>query len=152
MSYIKRTMQTGEEVKLPVKLHWINYFSVSCLGFLMILLWGNYFIADGFLESDLWLVLLIATGAVVYKFFKLWFTEMAVTNKRVVLRKGIIAIDSDEIKNGKIEGIEVEQSVLGRILNYGNVCFAGVGVGRLKFTNVADPWNVKRKADEIVGE
>ena len=81
-----------------------------------------------------------------------WCIEMAVTDKRVVLRKGIISIDSDEIKNLKVEGIEVEQSVMGRILNYGDVAFSGVGVAKLRFSDVARPRDVKRHAEEITGE
>ena len=152
MSYIKKTMQKDEEIRLPVKLHWINYvgaFSILIVAFLLLI---YYMIPDDYDKSDLIVIVVVVAGTAFYQFLKLWFIEMAVTNKRVVLRKGIIAIDSDEIKNSKIEGIEVEQSVFGRILNYGDVCFAGVGVGKLKFSNISQPWEVKRMSDEIIGE
>jgi len=153
MSYVKKTLQNGEIVELTAKLHWINYITSFLLFILAGLLWLYYIIPDDeYNKSDIfWLVLFFA-GWGGYQFLKLWVIEMAVTNKRVVLRKGIIAIDTDELKNTKIEGIEVEQSVMGRILNYGNVCFGGVGVGKLVFTNVSRPLEIKRRAEEIVGE
>ena len=152
MSYVKKTLQNGEVVELTAKLHWINYLFVMLLFAVSALLWMYSLIPEDYNKSDIfWLVLFFA-GWGIYQFLKLWVIEMAVTNKRVVLRKGIIAIDTDELKNMKIEGIEVEQSVMGRILNYGNVCFGGVGIGKLVFTNVSRPLEVKRRAEEIVGE
>ena len=152
MSYVKKTLQNGEVVELTAKLHWINYLFVGFLFAVSALLWIYSLVPEDYNKSDIsWLVLFFA-GWGVYQFLKLWVIEMAVTNKRVVLRKGIIAIDTDELKNTKIEGIEVEQSVMGRILNYGNVCFGGVGIGKLVFANVSQPLEIKRRAEEIVGE
>ncbi len=152
MSYIKKTLQKDERIELQVKLHWINYVYPVLLGILDLLVFIYYITPSSYNKNDIfWLIIFIA-GWGCYEFLKRWTLEMAVTNKRVVIRRGIIGINSDEIKNLKIEGIEVEQSVMGRILNYGNVCFGGVGVGRLVFNDVDDPWYIKRKADEIVGD
>ncbi len=152
MSYVKGTLQSGEEIGLVAKLHWINYFGCALLALLAVAIWIYYITPGDYNKSDIFWLVVFFGGWSAYEFLKLWTREMAVTNKRVVLRKGIISIDSDEIKNPKIEGIEVEQSVMGRILNYGDVCFAGVGIGKLRFSNVAKPWQVKRRAEEIIGE
>ena len=152
MSYVRGTLQSDEKIELLAKLHWINYVFCVLLAAVAVMLWAYYITPSNYNKSDFfWLVVFFA-GWSGYEFLKLWTREMAVTNKRVVLRTGIISIDSDEIKNLKIEGIEVEQSVMGRILNYGDVCFAGVGIGKLKFKNVSAPWKVKRRAEEIVGD
>ncbi len=152
MSYVKRTLQEGETIELTAKLHWINYVYPMLLLLLAGVLWLFYITPGGFNKSDFFWLVVLCGGYGVYEFLKRWVMEMVVTNKRVVLRKGILAIDSDELKNAKIEGIEVEMTVLGRILNYGDVCFAGVGVNRFKFPAVANPREVKTRADEIVGE
>ena len=152
MSYVKKTLQSGEEVALEAKLHWINYLFAFMLWLFSGVLWIYYLTLGDYNKSDIfWLVLFFALWGG-YQFLKLWVMEMVVTNKRVVLRKGIIAIDTDELKNMKIEGIEVEQTVMGRILNYGNVCFGGVGIGKLVFANISKPLEIKRRAEEIVGE
>ncbi len=152
MSYVKRTLQADEKVELTAKLHWINYVYPVFLFMVSSALWLFYVTPSSFNKSDFFWLVIFCAGYGVYEFLKRWVMEMVVTNKRVVLRKGIIAIDSDELKNAKIEGIEVEMTVLGRILNYGDVCFAGVGINKFKFPAVARPREVKTKADEIVGE
>ncbi len=152
MSYIKKTLQNDERIELQVKLHWINYVYPVFLLIMALIMWIYYTILSSYNKSDWFWLVIFSAGWGIYEFLKRWTVEMAVTNKRVVIRRGIIGINSDEIKNLKIEGIEVEQSVMGRILNYGNVCFGGVGVGRLVFNDVDDPWYIKRKADEIVGD
>ena len=152
MSYIKRTLQSDEQIELPVRLHWINYVFPVFLLVLTPFMWIYYITPGSYNKCDIFWLVIFVGGWGLYEFLKRWTIEMAVTNKRVVIRRGIIGIDSDELKNLKVEGIEVEQSVMGRILNYGDVCFGGVGVGRLVFKNVDRPWDVKRIADEIVGE
>lgn len=152
MSYIKRTLQSDEEIELEVKLHWINYVFPIFLLILAVMMWFYYITPGSYNKSDWFWLVIFSAGWGGYEFLKRWTIEMAVTNKRVVIRRGIIGIDSDELKNLKVEGIEVEQSVMGRILNYGDVCFGGVGVGRLVFKGVDNPWDIKRMADEIVGE
>ena len=152
MSYVEKTLSAGEKVEVWAKLHWINYLQAFGVFLVCLLLLAYSLIPEAYPKDD-WLCLSVIFGAwSAYLFLKLWTMEMAVTNKRVVLRRGIIGIDSDEIKNLKIEGIEVEQPVLGRILNYGDVCFSGVGVGRLVFKNICHPWEIKRLVEEIVGE
>lgn len=150
MSYVSSTLQKGEKVLLQAKLHWIVYVWPCLLLIFGAWSWLLYLSLSD--DSDLWAVALFFICWSVYEFLRRWCIEMAVTDKRVVLRKGIISIDSDEIKNLKVEGIEVEQSVMGRILNYGDVAFSGVGVAKLRFSDVARPRDVKRHAEEITGE
>lgn len=150
MSYVSSTLQKGEKVLLQAKLHWIVYVWPCLLLIFGAWNWILYLSLPD--DSDLWAVALFFICWSVYEFLRRWCIEMAVTDKRVVLRKGIISIDSDEIKNLKVEGIEVEQSVMGRILNYGDVAFSGVGVAKLRFSDVSHPRDVKRRAEEITGE
>ena len=131
------------------ELHWINYFKSSCIIILGVVLAIAAVGAVG-MELYVWGVaaFLVLWGA--YLSVKLMFVEMVVTNKRVVVKKGIIAVDTDELNNAKVEGIEIEQSILGRILGYGDVCFYGVGVGKLRFAAIKNPTEFKRTADELV--
>ena len=77
--------------------------------------------------------------------------EMVVTNKRVVYRKGIISIKTEELKTDKIESIEVMQSILGRIFRFGNICFSGLGISKVEFKGIDNPWEVKSKVETIIG-
>jgi uncharacterized membrane protein YdbT with pleckstrin-like domain len=72
-------------------------------------------------------------------------TEIAVTNRRLILKTGIIARNVKELKIENIEGINVHQSILGRLLNYGQMSANGTGVGEIHFpAYMADPVSFRR--------
>ena len=53
--------------------------------------------------------------------FHRWTTETDVTNLRVVHKTGFIKRQTFEMSLDKVESVDVNQSILGRILNYGDV-------------------------------
>ena len=86
-----------------------------------------------------------AVVAIVALFWTLrgWFhrftTETDVTNMRVVHKTGFIKRRSFEMALDKIESVDVDQSILGRVLNYGDVTINGVGEGRERIRTIASP-------------
>jgi len=78
-----------------------------------------------------------------YWTIRAWFHRMAtetdVTNLRVVHKTGLIKRRTFEIALDKVESVDVNQSILGRILNYGNVTIMGVGEGRETISTIASP-------------
>ena len=78
------------------------------------------------------------------------FTEYGVTSRRVVLKKGFIARKTEEMKNAKIETVELSQGILGRILGYGDVKVTGQGISNVIFKTVSSPLNTKKKIEEAV--
>ena len=93
----------------------------------------------------LWVVGLLLLVAVVGLFFWIaaWIrmrtTELAVTNRRVIAKFGLIQRDTIEIQVGKIESVQVHQSVSGRILGFGTVIFSGAGTPQVRIEQLADP-------------
>ncbi len=74
-------------------------------------------------------------------------TEIAVTNTRLVLKKGLVARSVVEMSVDRIEGVNVLQSFLGRLLNYGRLMVRGMGVGEVMLPPIQDPV-IFRKAIE----
>jgi uncharacterized membrane protein YdbT with pleckstrin-like domain len=78
-----------------------------------------------------------------YLTVKAWFhrltTETDVTNRRVVHKTGFIKRRTFEIALDKVESVDVDQSVMGRIFDYGNVTIQGVGEGRETIATIASP-------------
>jgi uncharacterized membrane protein YdbT with pleckstrin-like domain len=68
-----------------------------------------------------------------------WTTEIAVTDLRVIYAQGFIQRRSVEVNMDKIESVDVDQSVLGRLLNYGNVTIHGTGTTLEPLRNVDRP-------------
>jgi uncharacterized membrane protein YdbT with pleckstrin-like domain len=72
-------------------------------------------------------------------------TEIAVTNRRLIFKQGIIARNVKELKIENIEGINVHQSIIGRLLNYGQMSANGTGIGEIHFPDyMADPVAFRR--------
>lgn len=71
-------------------------------------------------------------------------TELAVTNKRVIVKKGLIRRETVELNIQKIESVRVDQGVLARIFNYGTVVVAGGGNPVAPVERIADPMAFRR--------
>ena len=77
-------------------------------------------------------------------------TEFAVTNKRIIAKSGFIRIHTLEILLSKVESIDIRQSVLGRILNFGTVTVTGTGGTKQGFKAIAGPMVVRSKVNLII--
>ncbi|HWZ60643.1 MAG TPA: PH domain-containing protein [Gemmatimonadaceae bacterium] len=71
--------------------------------------------------------------------------EFAVTTKRVIVKIGMLQRRTVEIMLSKIEGISVDQTILGRIGNAGTVIITGTGGTRESFDKIADPLEFRRQ-------
>lgn len=120
-SYVASNLINGETIVCETHLHWITFLSIKGL-------------------FTLFLTPLVAR----------WTSEFAVTNKRVVIKTGLIARDTLEMNLQKIESVGVDQSLLGRILGYGDLTIIGTGGTRERFPNIADPVRFRRAFQEQV--
>jgi len=75
-------------------------------------------------------------------------TEIAITNNRIVFKKGLVARQVGEINIDRIEGVNVIQSVLGRIFNYGRVIVRGMGIGEVFLPTMEDPIAFRRAIEK----
>jgi uncharacterized membrane protein YdbT with pleckstrin-like domain len=66
-------------------------------------------------------------------------TEIAVTNRRVIYKKGLIRRQTNEMNMDKVESVQVEQSILGRMFDYGTVTILGTGEGFETLRTIANP-------------
>jgi len=71
-------------------------------------------------------------------------TEIAVTNRRLVYKRGLVARYVGEMNIDRIEGVNVLQGVLGRIFNFGSVMVRGMGIGEVVLPPIADPIKFRR--------
>jgi len=133
MSYVKSVLQTNEEILAIGRLHWTIYrYAILFLvvGIALLLLWYKY------ADSGGWEVIILGAAAVfgalaavsaLRAWFKRWTTEIAVTNKRIIYKRGFIWRHTAEMNMDKVASVDVDQSILGRILNYGSVHILGTG-------------------------
>ncbi len=76
--------------------------------------------------------------------------EYVITNKRIFIRVGFISRRTLEMNLGKIESINVRQSILGRILGYGDVRVIGTGGTNEAFYDISKPLEFKKKCQELL--
>ena len=66
-------------------------------------------------------------------------TEIAVTTKRLIVKYGFIRRSTIEININKVESIQVDQGMLGRMLNYGTLVISGTGTSHAPITGISEP-------------
>jgi uncharacterized membrane protein YdbT with pleckstrin-like domain len=129
MSYVEKVLQPGEQVGYQASLHWITYLH----GLLWLLAAAVVWVVvptlwHGYLRSAI-IILLAACGAFFLgrAWFDQWVTEIAVTNRRVIYKRGFVSRTTAEMLMDKIESVKIDQSILGRMLDYGKVTILGTG-------------------------
>jgi uncharacterized membrane protein YdbT with pleckstrin-like domain len=142
--YIDEILQPGEKVLYSTNAHWMFYLPAIGAWIVALVL----LILSRLTTNDTLVLLCLASAAVVaivalYLTVKAWFhrltTETDVTNRRVVHKTGFIQRRTFEMALDKVESVDVYQSVMGRILNYGNVTIMGVGEGKETIPTIAAP-------------
>ena len=71
-------------------------------------------------------------------------TEIAVTTKRLIVKHGFIRRSTIEININKVESIQVNQSLMGRMLNFGTLVIAGTGASHAPIDGIAEPLAFRR--------
>jgi hypothetical protein len=134
MRYIERILQPGEKVLYSGTIHWVVYIPAIILSAIAVAL--------------LTLVQPGPTGTSVTFFsawFKRWTTEIDVTDRRVVYKRGFVKRHTIEMNMDKVESVDVDQTIMGRILNYGDVTVRGTGEGWEPLHNIGNPLDLRNK-------
>lgn len=76
-------------------------------------------------------------------------TELSITNRRVIAKFGFIRRNTVEMNIQKVESIQVDQSILGRIFNFGSVVVAGAGDPKAPIPGISNPLTFRNRFFEI---
>ncbi len=148
MGYVERNLLPKERVIYSANLHWIIFLKPFYLGFLtsfVVIIFMSYtgdqqgFDPNKHLASMVFLGFFFTFILMIPVFIERITSEFAVTNRRVLMKKGWIKRSTFELLLSKMEGVQIDQSVLGRILNFGSVKVTGTGGGSDPFTNISKP-------------
>jgi len=142
--YIDEILQPGERVLYSTNAHWIFYVPAILAWIVALVLFAVSRRSDIYSVE---MLCLFGSGlvalAALYWTVRGWFhrltTETDVTNLRVVHKVGFIKRRTFEMALDKVESVDVDQTILGRILNYGDVTINGVGEGRETIRTIASP-------------
>jgi uncharacterized membrane protein YdbT with pleckstrin-like domain len=142
--YIDDILQPGEKVLYSSNLHWVVYWK-GILGWIvaavLLVISGQTpnpsLTATGLVAAGV--VGLLALYWTVRAWFRRWTTETDVTNLRVIYKEGFITRKTFELSTDKVASVSVNQGIMGRILNYGDVIIENMGNDAQKIETIASP-------------
>ena len=141
MGYVERHLLPGERVLYKTRLHWVLFVKAGLVvlaGVILVLVLRP--VPD---PPWLWMIGgLVAVIGLVWAFVhyvEVMTSEFAVTTSRLIFKVGLISRYTTELLLGKVESIGVQQGLMGRLLNYGDLIVTGTGAAREVFRRVRDP-------------
>ncbi len=161
MSYIDQTLLSDERCFHRLQPHWVVY-SFSIIMFVLAILISFHVIRPLNILASYqfrgysylkWLSFIFFVIAA-YQGLAAWLnrksSEYGITNKRILMKRGFIQRDTMELFLDKIEAVHIDQSILGRIFNYGTLIVVGTGGSRDPFSHVPAPLMFRRKVQEQI--
>lgn len=144
MGYVEDQLLPGERVKYRAHLHKLIFILPGLFVLLAIVGAILTFTAADSVWGALALLVLGAIPLLI-ALIKYKSSEFAVTDKRVIIKVGFIKRRTLETMLGKVEGIGVEQGVLGRLFGFGTMTVTGTGGTKEPFPNIARPLEFRRQ-------
>ena len=146
MSYIEKNLMNAESILYRGSLHWV-VFLWPAIWFIVAIMFfsGGSDIAPA---GGLFILISMVTGLGAFINYKT--SEFGITNKRVIVKVGFIRRNSLEVLLNKVEGIQVTQGILGRILGFGSITVSGTGGTKDPFHKISAPLEFRRKVQEQI--
>ena len=159
MSYISDNLLPGESVRYIATRHWIVLVIPFVVGSFL-LLSGTMAVIIGLTSTDPDSGILTGVSPsrlIFFGGFFLFFAymrrkaiEMAVTSRRIIAKHGVIRTRSIEISHAKVESIQIDQSLLGKMCGYGTVTIRGVGGTPEPFSKISSPFEFRRQVQSLL--
>ena len=150
MSYVEKDLIPGETLAYKTGLHWIVIVPQTIFAILIAatgvgaLVFRPSLMPVGIAFFPIALLLLI------FVIMRRNATEMAVTNRRVIIKTGLASRRSLEIMLAKVESIGIEESAMGRVFGYGTLTIHGTGGTPEPFSRIAHPSEFRREVQQQV--
>ena len=130
MKFIKSTLPETETIECVITFHWTH----TLLAWLYLLVFG-------------WVI--IGIFLFISMYLETWTTERALTNRRLITKRGFIRRHTEEISFNRVEEVNLKQTILQRILGSGDIRITGTGAGEILLKNIDDPLQVQKKINEL---
>lgn len=119
-SYVDNNLIKDEQVVYETKYHWKIFFTLGGL--------FTLFIAPA---------------------LKRWSDEFVITNKRIICKTGIFSRRTLEMNLNKIESVNVDQSIFGRMFGFGTITIIGTGGTKESFPDIGSAVEFRKKFQEV---
>ena len=150
-SYVDSVLAEGETI--------VHRAAVSHWKFLASYLVGTLLVVGGAaplflsIRRDYWLAGAIAAAlgilVILVALVRRATTELVLTDRRIIAKRGLVSRDTVEMNLGKVESVHVNQSLLGRLLDYGDVTVVGTGSSLEPLSGIAQPLELRKKLGDV---
>lgn len=120
-TYVNNNLFRNEQVLFETNYHWIHWFS-----------WVSLFTLG------------------IYPTIQILTDEFVVTNRRIIVKRGLLNHYTLEMDISRVETVNVRQSIFGRILGYGCITIIGTGGTRESFYSISSPLQFRRSFMETI--
>jgi uncharacterized membrane protein YdbT with pleckstrin-like domain len=159
MGYVDDSLLSDEAITYRARLHWILFFKPALITIVVIAIAGLiHQVADlGKVlstQTDLlvWIAVLVIAALPLLRAFLTWqAADLAVTSKRVILKTGVLKLKTPEMFLNRIESVEVDQSIAGRVFGFGTIVIRGTGGSLEPFHKVPHPLRFRNQIQEQIG-
>lgn len=144
-SYVSEVLQPNETVRFDGTLHWIIFlpgivlFAFGVAGLLGVLTMAHDASGYRIYSTVVYIALVAGALQLLSAWIRRWSTEIAVTDRRVIFKTGLVSRRTVEMNMDKVESVDVTQDVFGRIFNYGTVLIRGTGASLEPLSTIATP-------------
>ncbi len=173
MAYVQQSLSPGEEIVCIGHFHWMyTLHAIGCIVWgligailvMLVALWFGLNVSQTIdPEAGLFQKLLMVHPGVrlgaffvfimgLLKFAHMMVvrasTEVAVTSSRIIYKRGLVARNVGELSIDRIEGVNVLQTIMGRIFGYGRIMVRGMGVGEVILPPLANPIEFRKAIEK----
>jgi uncharacterized membrane protein YdbT with pleckstrin-like domain len=92
----------------------------------------------------------IGIALMVKQLVRQYTTEIVLTNRRILLKTGLVARDAKDLSLSRIQGADLIQSTFGRVFGYGDVDVKEVGEGSIRISQLSDPLAFRRALSDMI--
>ena len=163
MSYIEKTLTDNEKIIAFRRSHWISLlwpfvlFTFLIFASLFVLYLFKNLPTDLLIVYERMIIFIIIASFFIFivtiiftHLIKYISTEYVITNKRIIFKTGFIWTNTDELRNSQLENIQIKQSIIGRLLFYGDLEFRGTGGSPVIFKTVSNPIAFKKEIENHI--
>jgi uncharacterized membrane protein YdbT with pleckstrin-like domain len=143
MNYVRRVLQPGESIVHATRMHSIIFLPAILWSAVALVLFVAALTQDGDIriggEALTVFCLIFAAVSAIPALIRRTTTELAVTDRRVIYKSGVFARHTLEMNRSKVESVDVDQSLWGRILGFGTIIVRGTGGSLEPIRMISDP-------------
>ncbi|NTY95988.1 PH domain-containing protein [Acinetobacter radioresistens] len=142
-SYIEQNLARDERIIIKAQVTWLSQF--------WYLFFGGLFILSS-LGSKNGVPFFIGLILIAIAAIHVLTTELALTNRRIIAKSGLIRRNTIELKANHVESLGVDQGILGRIFNFGSIVIKGTGGSHAPIPYIARPLEFRQQVNNFLDE